>query len=120
MFPELNLLPCFHWDRIVLTMKDHPLATASGPLSLSALAEHPLITYVFSSNTSSSFLRAFEKEQLEPNIVFTARDADVIKTYVRMGIGVGVIAMERVPFCSDIKSWPVLRMFSTSRRILRA
>ncbi len=92
LFPELNLLPCFHWDRIVLTMKDHPLATASGPLSLSALAEHPLITYVFSSNTSSSFLRAFEKEQLEPNIVFTARDADVIKTYVRMGIGVGVIA----------------------------
>jgi LysR family cys regulon transcriptional activator len=86
------LLPCFHWDRIVLTKKDHPLAVAKESLSLAALAEHPLITYVFSSNRESSFLRAFENEGLDPNVVFTARDADVIKTYVRMGMGVGVVA----------------------------
>ena len=92
LFPELNLLPCFHWDRIVLTRKDHALATSNKPLSLQALAEHPLITYVFSSNRGSSFLRAFEKEQLQPNVVFTARDADVIKTYVRLGLGVGILA----------------------------
>jgi LysR family cys regulon transcriptional activator len=92
LFPELNLLPCFHWDRIVLTRKDHALATSKQALSLQALAEHPLITYVFSSNRGSSFLRAFENEQLQPNVVFTARDADVIKTYVRMGMGVGVLA----------------------------
>lgn len=92
LFPELNLLPCFHWDRIVLTKKDHPLAVAKENLSLAALAEHPLITYVFSSNRESSFLRAFENEGLEANVVFTARDADVIKTYVRMGMGVGVVA----------------------------
>jgi LysR family cys regulon transcriptional activator len=92
LFPELNLLPCFHWDRIVLTKKDHPLAMSESALTLAALAEHPLITYVFSSNRESSFLRAFENEQLEANVVFTARDADVIKTYVRMGMGVGVIA----------------------------
>ena len=92
LFPELNLLPCFHWDRIVLTKKDHPLAVAQEDLSLAALAEYPLITYVFSSNRESSFLRAFENEKLEANVVFTARDADVIKTYVRMGMGVGVIA----------------------------
>lgn len=92
LFPELNLLPCFHWDRIVLTKKKHPLAEKKQRLSLAALAEHPLITYVFSSSRRSSFLHAFEKQQLTPNVVFTARDADVIKTYVRIGMGVGVIA----------------------------
>lgn len=92
LFPELNLLPCFHWDRIVLTKKDHALATSKNALTLASLAEYPLITYVFSSNRGSSFLRAFEKENLEANVVFTARDADVIKTYVRMGMGVGVLA----------------------------
>ncbi len=102
LFPELNLLPCFHWDRIVLTKKDHPLATSKRNLSLAALAEHPLITYVFSSNRESSFLRAFDDQQLQPNVVFTARDADVIKTYVRMGMGVGVVAPMAV-LCEDLE-----------------
>jgi len=102
LFPELNLLPCFHWDRIVLTKKDHPLATSRSEMSLAALAEHPLITYVFSSNRESSFLRAFADQQLKPNVVFTARDADVIKTYVRMGMGVGVVAPMAV-LCEDLK-----------------
>lgn len=92
LFPELNLLPCFHWDRIVLTRKDHPLAMAKDGLTLAALAEHPLITYVFSAQRESSFLRAFKQQGLEANVVFTARDADVIKTYVRLGMGVGVLA----------------------------
>ncbi len=91
-FPELNLLPCYRWDRIVLTLPDHPLARSTEPLTLARLAEYPLITYVFSSTGESSFLQAFAKENLEPNVVFTARDADVIKTYVRMGMGAGVIA----------------------------
>lgn len=101
LFPELNLLPCFHWDRIILTKKDHPLATSKHRLSLKTLAEHPLITYVFSSNRESSFLRAFADQQLQPNVVFTARDADVIKTYVRMGMGVGVIAPMAI-LCDDL------------------
>lgn len=92
MFPELNLLPCFHWDRIVLTKKDHPLAALDSKLTLKTLAEYPLITYVFSSSREPSFLRAFADEQLQPDVVFTAWDADVIKTYVRMGMGIGVIA----------------------------
>ncbi|MDA0707134.1 MAG: LysR substrate-binding domain-containing protein [Proteobacteria bacterium] len=106
LFPELNLLPCFHWDRIVLTRKDHALATSKKTLSLQALAEHPLITYVFSSNRGSSFLRAFENEHLQPNVVFTARDADVIKTYVRMGMGVGVLAPMAV-LDEDLKNFHV-------------
>lgn len=92
LFPELNLLPCFDWDRIVLTPKEHPLAQENKPLTLARLAEYPLVTYVFSSTRESSFLNAFAKEKLEPNVVFTARDADVIKTYVRRGLGVGVLA----------------------------
>lgn len=92
LFPELNLLPCFNWDRVVLTLKDHALAADSEHLTLDKLAEHPLITYVFSSKRESSFLKAFADKKLEPKVVFTARDADVIKTYVRMGMGVGIIA----------------------------
>lgn len=92
LFPELNLLPCFAWDRIVLVPKKHPLALAQEELSLEALAEHPLVTYVFSSKRESSFLNAFAEKDLQPKVAFTARDADVIKTYVRVGMGVGVVA----------------------------
>ena len=101
-FPELNLLPCYSWDRIVLTQQGHPLALESKPLTLRKLAEHPLITYVFSSNGESSFLKAFARENLEPKVVFTARDADVIKTYVRMGMGAGVIAPMALQ-CDDLE-----------------
>jgi len=72
--------------------KDHPLARENRPLNLKTLAEHPLVTYVFSLTGESSFKRAFHDQGLEPRVVFTARDADIIKTYVRMGLGVGVIA----------------------------
>ncbi len=92
LFPELVLLPCYHWERIVVVPKGHPLALNTGKLTLKDLAEHPLVTYVFSLTGESSFKRAFTDEGLEPDVVFTARDADIIKTYVRMGMGVGVVA----------------------------
>jgi LysR family transcriptional regulator, cys regulon transcriptional activator len=102
LFPELNLLPCYHWDRVVLTRKDHALAVHGRRLTLESLAEHPLITYMFSANRESSFLRAFAARSLQPDVVFTAGDADVIKTYVRMGMGVGVLAPMAVR-CSDLE-----------------
>ena len=92
LFPGLVLLPCFHWDRIVLVPKNHPLADENLKLDLATLAKHPLVTYVFSLTGESSFKKAFADEGLEPDVVFTARDADIIKTYVRMGMGVGVVA----------------------------
>ena len=101
-FPELNLLPCFRWDRIVLVPKAHDLARDDEELTLARLAEFPLITYVFSSERKSSFLDAFATEGLEPQVVFTARDADVIKTYVRMDMGAGVIAPMALQ-CEDLK-----------------
>lgn len=103
LFPDMNLLPCFRWDRIVLTPLDHPLAGDDEPLTIEKLAAHPLITYVFSPNRESSFLRAFADKGLDPTVVFTARDADVIKTYVRMGMGVGVMAPMALT-CDDLDS----------------
>jgi LysR family cys regulon transcriptional activator len=92
LFPGLVLLPCFHWDRIVLVPKNHALAAADAKLDLRTLAQYPLVTYVFSLTGESSFKNAFAAEGLEPDVVFTARDADIIKTYVRMGMGVGIVA----------------------------
>lgn len=92
IFPTLVILPCYQWDRIILVPKGHPLTRVSGRIDLAALAAYPLITYVFSATGESSFKRAFNEHHLEPQVVFTARDADIIKTYVRMGMGVGVVA----------------------------
>jgi len=92
IFSHLTLLPIYHWHRIVLVPKNHPLARETRPLDLEALAAHPLVTYVFSVTGESSFKRAFSDQNLDPRVVFTARDADIIKTYVRMGTGVGVLA----------------------------
>jgi LysR family cys regulon transcriptional activator len=92
LFSNLTLLPIYHWDRITLVPNDHPLAREKNPVDLKMLSAYPLVTYVFSLTGESSFKRAFTDVGLEPRVVFTARDADIIKTYVRMGMGVGVIA----------------------------
>src|SRR5262252_3143959 len=91
LFPELTLLPCYRWHRTVIVPRDHPLSRA-GRLSLKALAAYPLITYTFSFTGPSSLHEAFAKAGLTPNIAITARDADVIETYVRLGLGVGIVA----------------------------
>jgi LysR family cys regulon transcriptional activator len=91
LFPGLVLLPCYSWDRIVLVPNGHPL-TASKEMNLRVLANYPLVTYVFGATGESSLKKAFAQQGLEPNVVFTARDADIIKTYVRMGMGVGIVA----------------------------
>ena len=92
LFSHLTLYPIYDWHRIVLVPKNHPLAEQRKPLDLETLADYPLVTYVFSLTGESSFKRAFRDRGLDPRVVFTARDADIIKTYVRMGMGVGVIA----------------------------
>jgi LysR family cys regulon transcriptional activator len=92
LVPDLVLLPCYEWDRIVLVPKGHELAGLKKPISIETLARFPLVTYVFSLTGESSFKKAFADQGLEPDVVFTARDADIIKTYVRMGMGVGVVA----------------------------
>jgi len=91
-FDELIMLPCYHWNRCVLVPRDHPLAATTGPLSLHALAEQPIVTYTFGFTGRSHLDAAFNAENRTPNVVLTAVDADVIKTYVRLGLGVGVVA----------------------------
>ncbi len=90
-FHELVTLPCYQWNRCVLVPRGHPLAKGQ-PLTLAALARYPIITYDFSFTGRSQINAAFDAEGLTPNVVLTALDADVIKTYVEMGMGVGIVA----------------------------
>ncbi len=92
LFNDLVMLPCYHWNRSVIVRHDHPLATLNRKIAVEDVAEHPIVTYVFGFTGRSELDRAFGEKGLEPKIVFTATDADVIKTYVRLGLGVGVIA----------------------------
>ncbi|HEX6572081.1 MAG TPA: HTH-type transcriptional regulator CysB [Steroidobacteraceae bacterium] len=91
LFDGFSLLPCYKWHRHVVVPQNHPLARAK-KITLKQLAAHPIITYVFSFTGPSSLHGIFAKEGLVPNVVLTARDADVIKTYVRLGLGVGIVA----------------------------
>ncbi|WP_280547790.1 HTH-type transcriptional regulator CysB [Halomonas sp. 11-S5] len=91
LFNDLVLLPCYRWNRCVLVPQGHPLAEME-TLTLDALAAYPLVTYVFGFTGRSQLDDAFRARGLTPNVVLTAADADVIKTYVRLGMGVGIVA----------------------------
>ncbi|MBS0398330.1 MAG: LysR family transcriptional regulator, partial [Proteobacteria bacterium] len=91
LFPHLVRLPLYRWHRIVVVPRDHPLVGVRR-LTLKRLADFPIITYVFSFSGRSSLQVMFDKAGLSPDVALTARDADVIKTYVRLGLGVGIIA----------------------------
>lgn len=90
-FGNLIMMPCYHWNRTIITPLDHPLRE-SDPLTLEAVAKHPIVTYVFGFTGRSQLDNTFRENKLEPHVVFTATDADVIKTYVRLGLGVGILA----------------------------
>ena len=92
LFNDLLLVPSYHWDRKIIVPNDHELAKLDRPITLRDLADFPLVTYVFSFGGQSSLKRAFAEQGLDPDVVFTARDADVIKPSVRMGLGVGIVA----------------------------
>ncbi|KXF82169.1 HTH-type transcriptional regulator CysB [Enterovibrio coralii] len=91
LYEDLVMLPCYHWTRSLIVKKGHPL-TKRVPLTIQDIARYPLVTYVFGFTGRSSLDSAFNRAKLKPNIVFTATDADVIKTYVRLGVGIGVMA----------------------------
>ncbi len=91
LFENLIMLPCYRWNRSVIVKHDHPLANED-KLTLEKLAEYPIVTYVFGFTGRSQLDDAFNAEGYVPKVVFTASDADVIKTYVKLGIGVGIVA----------------------------
>lgn len=90
-FSELVMMPCYRWNRCILVPHQHPLAQIPKP-SIAQLSEYPLVTYVFGFTGRSKLDDAFEVVGKTPRIAFTAADADVIKTYVRLGVGVGILA----------------------------
>ncbi len=90
-FGDLIMMPCYRWNRCIVVPRDHPLARLSS-LTLEDVAAHPIVTYVFGFTGRSKLDEAFKQNGLTPKVVFTATDADVIKTYVRLGLGIGIMA----------------------------
>jgi LysR family cys regulon transcriptional activator len=88
---DLVLLPCKQWNRSVIARKGHPILRES-PLTLEAISRFPIITYDTAFAGRSLINKAFLSRGLKPNIVLTAIDSDVIKTYVNMDLGIGIIA----------------------------
>ena len=89
--PGLVALPCYQWNRCIVVPPRHALLKVE-PLTLEAVAKYPIVTYDFAYANRSVVNRAFEQRGLEPQVVLTAFDADVIKTYVELGLGVGIMA----------------------------
>jgi LysR family cys regulon transcriptional activator len=90
-FEELVMLPCYGWNRCVIAPPHHPIL-AEPTLTLEEIAKYPIITYDFAFTGRSQINRAFETRGLKPNVVLTAIDSDVIKTYVALGLGIGILA----------------------------
>ena len=91
LFDNLILLPCYRWNRCIIVPKGHELISQH-ELTLSAIAKHPIITYTFGVADRSVMNRAFKQGDLDINVVLMAADAEVIKTYVRTGLGIGICA----------------------------
>jgi LysR family cys regulon transcriptional activator len=90
-FENLVMLPCYEWNRCILVQPGHPLAEQQ-EITLEDVAAYPIVTYVFGFTGRSQLDQAFEKHHLHPQVALTAVDADVIKTYVKLGLGVGIVA----------------------------
>jgi LysR family cys regulon transcriptional activator len=94
-YPDLVALPCYRWTHVVVVPQGHPLAqeaTDRQVLTLARLAQFPLVTYETGYTGRGHIDEAFGRGGVQADIVLSAMDADVIKTYVELGIGVGVIA----------------------------
>jgi LysR family cys regulon transcriptional activator len=99
LFEDLVMMPCYLWCYCVLTPQEHPLIQLER-LTLQDVARYPLVTYVFGFTGRSQLDEAFKTIKVKPTVVFTATDADVIKTYIRLGLGIGIIA--RMAYDPDV------------------
>jgi len=90
-YPDLITLPCYEWQHMLVFPTDHPLAQKDR-VGIEDLAAAPLITYHPSFTGRGRIDQAFAQRNLVPNVVLEAIDSDVIKTYVRLGMGVGIVA----------------------------
>lgn len=115
LYQDLIMLPCYHWNRSIITPPDHPLGKLS-EVTITDLGNYPIVTYVHGFTGRSELDRAFNQAGIKPNVVFTATDADVIKTYVRMGLGVGVVASMAIDTNNDadLINIPAAHLFAPS------
>lgn len=90
-FEEILCLPCYQWNRCVVAPHGHPLLKEA-ELTLAKIAEYPIVTYDYAFTGATLVSRVFHDAGIEPNVVLTAIDADVIKTYVSLGMGIGLVA----------------------------
>jgi LysR family cys regulon transcriptional activator len=91
LYDELVTLPCYEWQHMIVMPADHPLAQQKS-ITLEELVNQPLITYHPSFTGRTKIDEAFAAKRLHPRIALEAIDSDVIKTYVRLGLGVGIVA----------------------------
>jgi len=98
---DLVSLPCYDWNRVVILPVGHPLVSAKA-ITLAALARYPIATYASAFTGRSQINAAFAARGLSPEIILSAIDADVIKTYVRLGLGIGIIASMAFDEVSDV------------------
>jgi LysR family cys regulon transcriptional activator len=91
-FTQLLTLPCYRWTHSIVVPPAHPLLSLPGQVTLQQLAQYPVITYEQGYTGRSHIDNAFAAQGLQPNVVLTAMDADVIKTYVELGMGIGIVA----------------------------
>jgi len=92
LFKELAMLPCYEWNRGVVVPLGHPLLDLEAPITLQDIARYPIITYDFAFTGRSKINKAFANLGITPTVALTAIDTDVIKTYVTLGLGIGIIA----------------------------
>ncbi len=111
-YPELVTLPCYEWEHMLVIPKSHPLA-GKVRISLEDLAAEPIITYHPSFTGRTRIDKAFAAKNLTPRIALEAIDSDVIKTYVRLGLGVGIVAEMAVKdgLDSDLVARPASQLF---------
>ena len=88
---KIFCIPCYSWNRCLVMPKDHPLLRVKD-INLNHLATYPMITYDYAFTGSTIVSKVFKEANIQPNIMLTAIDADVIKTYVGLNLGVGLIA----------------------------
>ncbi len=119
LFGDLVMLPCYKWNRCIVVSKDHPLANVTN-ISLEDVANYPIVTYVFGFTGRSKLDEAFMHHGLAPKVVFTATDADVIKTYVRLGLGIGIIAQMAydAELDSDLVALDASHLFESSTTMI--
>lgn len=91
-YPQLVTLPCYRWTHSVVVPPGHPLTELTEPVTAADLVRHPIITYEQGYTGRSHIDAGFAKHGLQPNVVLTAMDADVIKTYVELDMGIGIVA----------------------------